>query len=143
MFSQNPLSTEAPSLKFTKAELVYIVSVILAELKPTDDHVQVEMVELRHYLNQIRDKVVMAAHSGDLPAVGFNIETNTVVSSEKKHIPSIKELKEKFPSLSEEEIEEIINTAKDRKDEEPSLSQEFKPQYTRNESAAFSDLLGS
>ena len=111
MFNVFPTDSVTPTLMFTKAELVYIVTVVLADLKPTDDHTKIEMVELRHYINQIRDKVVMAAHSGELK------NPSTVAPQKKEEdkpskLPSVKELKEKFPNLTEVEIAEIIVNAK-------------------------------
>ena len=99
----------APSV--TKAELVYIVTVILANLKPTDDHTKIEMVELRHYMNQIRDKVVLAAHAGELKEPSSRTPANKEDNANER-LPSMKELKEKFPNLTEVEIAEIIVNAK-------------------------------
>lgn len=96
---------------FTKAELIYIVTVVLADLKPTDDHTKIEMVELRHYINQIRDKVVMAAHSGELKNPSTDSPQKKKEDKPSK-LPSVKELKEKFPNLTEVEIAEIIVNAK-------------------------------
>ncbi|MBO6031948.1 MAG: hypothetical protein J6Q22_10945 [Prevotella sp.] len=117
MFTYNYSDDIIPTLTFTKAELVYIVSVILSDLKPTDDHTKIEMVELRHYVNKIRDKVVLAAHQGTLKEQTFGTEEpkeEKKKEEEKKKLPSIKELKEKFPTLAESEIEEIIRNAKER-----------------------------
>jgi hypothetical protein len=111
MFNIFPTDSVTPTLMFTKAELVYIVTVILADLKPTDDHTKIEMVELRHYINQIRDKVVMAAHSGELKNPSTDAPQKKKEDKPSK-LPSVKELKEKFPNLTEVEIAEIIVNAK-------------------------------
>ena len=64
MFNYSSSETVIPTLSFTKAELIYAVSVLLEEIPDTDNSTRIEMVEVRHYLNQIKDKVSMALTDG-------------------------------------------------------------------------------
>lgn len=135
MFSFVPIDSVIPSLLFTKAELVYAVSVVLADLKDTDDHTKIEMVEMRHFLNQIKDKVVMAAHNGELKAPSFPCgHFGKDEPRPERRLPSISELKSQFPTLSEQEIEEIL--AKSKSNEEcsfPAQQESLKNKSSREE----------
>ena len=135
MFSFVPADSVIPSLLFTKAELVYAVSVVLADLKDTDDHTKIEMVEMRHFLNQIKDKVVMAAHNGELKAPSFHCgQFGKDEPRQERKPPSISELKVQFPTLSEQEIKEIIDKSQSKEEcSFPAQQESLKNKSSREE----------
>lgn len=112
MFNYSSSSTIIPSLVFTKAELVYAVSILLANIPPTDNETRIEMVELRHYLTLIKDRVAKAAQDGTLKramaASSQDIGNDTPQTTKAAQMPSIDELRLKFPTLSDEEILEVL-----------------------------------
>ena len=117
MFAYSSSETVIPSLVFTKAELVYALTQLLDNIPNTDNSTRIEMVELRHYLNLIKDNVLLALADG-------TIRRGTTLSGE-KHVedtpkvekrpegPSIADLKRQFPNLSEEEIREVLDKARE------------------------------
>lgn len=123
MFSYSSHETVLPSLVFTKAELVYAMSILMADIPPNDNETRIEMVELRHYLTLIKDRVSLASSDGTLKramtASPQNIGDNTPPILKAAPMPSMDELRRQFPSLTDEEIEEAITkAAKERKEEE-------------------------
>ena len=77
MFSFVPVDSVIPSLIFTKAELVYALTQLLDNIPNTDNSTRIEMVELRHYLNLIKDRVLLALADG-------TIRRGTMLSGEKQ-----------------------------------------------------------
>ena len=118
MFEYSTSDTVIPTLSFTKAELAYAIFVLMKDLSVTDTTTKIEMVEVRHYLNQIGDKVLMSTHDGSLKnsiSESIGLETKKEdgnLKEEKNKMPSIEELKKQFPTLSEEEIKEVLNTVR-------------------------------
>ena len=116
MFAYSSSETIIPSLVFTKAELVYALTQLLNDIPNTDNSTRIEMVELRHYLNLIKDRVLLALADG-------TIRRGTTLSGEKQvedtpkvekrpEGPSMADLKRQFPNLSEEEIREVLDRAR-------------------------------
>ena len=116
MFSYSSQETVIPSLVFTKAELVYAITQLLNDIPNTDNSTRIEMVELRHYLNLIKDKVLFALADG-------TIKRDTMLEEEKQEEdtpkvekrlegPSMADLKRQFPTLTEEEIREVLDRAR-------------------------------
>jgi len=116
MFNYITSETVIPTLAFTKAELVYLLKVILKEIPDTDNYNKIEMVEVRHYMNQIKDRVSLALADG-------TIRRGTMLSGEKQvedtpkvekrpEGPSMADLKRQFPTLTEEEIREVLDRAR-------------------------------
>lgn len=116
MFAYCPSETIIPSLTFTKAELIYAITVLMPEISPTDNSTRIEMVELRHYLNLIKDKVDLALADGTIGRLLANTseksDKDTVPKPQEPTMPSMAELRRQFPSLSEDEIKEVIENAK-------------------------------
>ena len=118
MFAYSSSETIIPSLTFTKAELAYTLFVLLKDIPFTNNSDKIELVEVRHFINQIKNKVLLSTHDGSLrnaiaDSVGMEVsdvneEPNKEKEETKASLPSIKELKEKFPTLSEEEIRDIL-----------------------------------
>lgn len=111
MFNYCTSDTIIPSLTFTKAELVYALAVLTADIPPNDNETKLELVELRFYLNKIKDQIAQAVSDGTLekflaPPCG----TKDVSQSTKNDspLPSLDELRHQFPNLSDEEIQEIL-----------------------------------
>lgn len=119
MFAYCPPENIIPSLTFTKAELVYSLAFLLRGIQDTDNSTRIEMVELRHYLNQIKDKIALSITDGTIVrAMTLSDELalpDMVVKQEKADPPSIEELKARFPNLSETEIQEVIDRARDER----------------------------
>lgn len=124
MFTYASSDTIIPSLTFTKAELVYAITVLMPDIPLNDNQTKLELVELRYFLNKIKDRVAIAASDGSL-------ERAMVLSNEEMHkdilpktkaapMPSMSELQAKFPTLTAEEIQETIEKANEdsRKEEE-------------------------
>ena len=131
MFSYSSDTSVIPSLTFSKAELLYAAIFLLKDIANSDTSTKIEMVEMRHYLNQINDKVLLAAYNGSLNDIGIETPHEPKVSPEaqKTAIPPMSELKAKFPTLSEEEIREIFEKAQnDREKEEAKKMAEKKPE---------------
>ena len=124
MFDYSTSETVIPTLVFTKAELVYLLKVILKEIPDTDNYNKIEMVEVRHYMNQIKDRVSLALADGTIGSHTTHLEKKmeecTTKAEKPPEGPSIAELKRQFPTLSEAEIEEVLQSAKEerRKEEE-------------------------
>lgn len=108
IYSSDP--TVIPSLLFTKAELVYIVTQLTAELPANDNSTQLEMVELRHYCNLIKEQIGSLAKKGLLEAP--QPEKTDSPAAPRSRLPSMEELRSSFPSLTEAEIREIIERNK-------------------------------
>lgn len=116
MFSFCPTNCQIPSLTFTKAELVYALSVLTAEIPPTDNGTLLEMVELRYYLTKIKDKVAHAVADGTIGRAMALPEgeghEDTPPKPKASPMPSMDELRVKFPTLTDEEITEVLERAK-------------------------------
>lgn len=125
MFAHCPTDAVIPSLTFTKAELVYVLSTLLTEVADTDNSTRIELVEVRHYLNQIQDRVSMALADGTIGRA-MTHSSDKPIGDTKKHekqpeVPSIEDLKRRFPTLSGDEIREVLDKAREeqkRKEEE-------------------------
>ena len=122
MFIYSSDETVIPSLTFTKAELAYALFILLKDIPITNTSTKLEMVEIRHYLNQIKDKVLLASYDGELKKA-MEEEISSSTKEELPHeeptpaIPSMVELKEQFPTLSETEIEEILSSIQKEKEQ--------------------------
>ena len=116
MFAHCPVDTVIPSLTFTKAELVYVLGILLKDVDAIDNSTQIEMVEVRHYMNQIKDRVNMAIADGTVKRVLAHSETKAMDDAPTKPqepvAPSMAELRQKFPNLTEEEIRDILERAR-------------------------------
>lgn len=112
MFSYSSSDAVIPSLVFTKAELAYALSVLTAEIAPDDNSTGIEMVELRHYLNLIKDRVAIAASDGSLrSAVGPLPKKEAAAGNDDGKpfpAPSMVDLRREFPHLSDREIMEVL-----------------------------------
>lgn len=131
MFAYSSDTSVIPSLSFSKAELLYATLFLLKDISNSDTSTQIEMVEMRHYLNQIKDKVLLAAYNGSLNDIGIETprEPTKATEAKKTAIPPMSELKARFPTLSEDEIREIFEKAqKDRDKEEAKKMAEKKPE---------------
>lgn len=122
MFTLCPTNYQIPTLTFTKAELVYALSVLTAEIPPTDNSTLLEMVELRYYLTKIKDRVAQAVADGTigramaLPGGGGHDDTPPTPKA--APMPSMDELRAKFPTLTDEEIAEVLNKAREEREKE-------------------------
>ena len=109
--------TTIPSLTFTKAELVYALSVLMPDIPANDNHTLLELVELRFYLNRIKEKVAQAASNGMLeramPLPDNEVCKDTPPEPKAAPMPTMSELRTRFPTLSEEEIQEVLEKAKE------------------------------
>lgn len=116
MFEYSSSDTVIPSLTFTKAELVYAISVLMAEIAPTDNSTPIEMVEVRHYLSLIKDKVATALADGTIGRAMASPDiakgTDAPDNPQEPRVPSMSELRRQFPNLSEEEIKDVLEKAK-------------------------------
>lgn len=129
---QNQTDILIPSLTFTKAELAYVLFILLKDIPLTNTSSKIELVEARHYLNQIGEKVLLSTHDGTLrqaivDAPGTLPRTEKPQPLKSQDEPSLEELKAQFPSLSESEIQEILASAKSdriRKEEEKPVPEE-------------------
>lgn len=131
MFSYSSMPEVLPSLTFTKAELVYALTRLLKDVDNNDNSTKIELVELRHYLNLIKDDISSAAIRREL-SLGKQSPTPTapptVVKEEpKKPIPSMAELKKQFPSLAEDEIKSIIANVRREAEKERRQQEEHLP----------------
>ena len=130
MFSFCPTNYQIPTLTFTKAELVYALSVLMADISPTDNSTRLEMVEVRYYLNKIKDRVEQAAADGTLErAMRLSDERkgeDTTPRLKAAPMPSMAELRERFPNLTEDEIKEVFNRVREerQRDEEKQKERE-------------------
>ena len=152
IYSSDP--TVIPSLLFTKAELVYIVTQLTAELPANDNSTQLEMVELRHYCNLIKEQIDSLAKKGLLEAP--QPEKTDSPAAPQSRLPSMEELRSSFPSLTEAEIREIIERTKAEQKEPPPPPQFIrkpppeqnppltpKAQKDKENSEQFASLLGA
>ena len=126
MFSEEVI----PSLMFSKAELSYLLFVMMRDISINNNTERVDLVEVRHYFNQIKDKVLLSTFNGELKeavqkAVGGegihkeNYSNGDHGTGEAKRqnnsatgTGTIEELRKRFPTLSDTEINEILTTAK-------------------------------
>ena len=138
MFSYSSDETVIPSLSFTKAELVYLLFVLMRDVPFTNNSAQIELVEARHYLNQIKERVILATHNDELKsaiadAIGIKTDKDrgTVKSSDK--IPDVKDLKSRFQTLTEEEILEIITSSQEEAKDLPPKQPQLISRYTSSE----------
>ena len=121
MFNYSSSDAVIPSLVFTKAELVYAISVLTANISPDDNSTGIEMVEIRHYLNLIKDRVALAASDGTLRKVV--VATADETGNDTKSgggialAPSMDELRLMFPHLSNDEIREVLSNVADEREE--------------------------
>lgn len=116
MFAYSSSETVIPSLVFTKAELVYALMFLMNEIPDTDNSTRIEMVELRHYLTQIKDRVSQALTDGTIRrgmtcSEGKPVEDNRKAQKPPEG-PSMADLRRQFPSLTEEEIAEVLDKAR-------------------------------
>lgn len=121
MFTYSSSDTVIPTLTFSKAELVYLLKFLINNIPNSNTSTQIEMVEVRHYLNQIKERVLKAAYDGelkDIVSASPQTQTQTLNNAQSPSppqkreqvpsLPSLKELKEKFPTLTEDEIKGIL-----------------------------------
>ena len=128
MYEYSDSHNQISSLTFTKAELTYLLFVLMKDVPITNTSTTIEMIELRHYLNQIKKEITHSTFNGGLyQAVAESInatsskplknaptsplsrnDTNTHTHS----LPSLEALKQQFPTLSEEEIKEVLENAR-------------------------------
>ena len=131
MFAYASSDIVIPSLTFTKAELVYAVAVLMADLSPLDNSTKIEMVEVRHYLNQIKGKVAQALSDGTIGRAMANPDAlpdkDTVPKPQGPRMPSMDELRRRFPNLSEEEIKEVLEKAKAEQEKKAMEEQKTRP----------------
>lgn len=125
MFAHCPTDAVIPSLTFTKAELVYVLSTLLTEVADTDNSTRIELVEIRHYLNQIQDRVALALADGTIGRAMVHCTEKPIEDTPKPEKPprgpSLADLKRQFPTLSEDEIREVLDKVREeqkRKTEE-------------------------
>lgn len=140
MFQYCSNETVIPSLVFTKAELVYALSVLTADIPPTDNATKIEMVEVRHFLNQDRSLVARAVADGTIRRammIDAPPPVPNVAEQPAPRLPSIEELREQFPTLADSEIREIIETAKRQKEKETAERMERKRRNAPPPVAAF------
>lgn len=110
MFSFTTSETIIPTLKFTKAELLYVATHMMQEVDIKDQESVIDMVEARYYLNRIRSEVSQAIYKGVLEG-GVEVHKGNKKTPQKPHLPSVSELSKQFPYLTEKEILEIISAA--------------------------------
>lgn len=114
MFPLTDNGETPPSLVFTKAELLYFFHFVLPSIKDEAYNSQIDMVEVKHYLSQLKDNISLALADGSLErAVSHSSpppDKSTPKQEEAPKPPSIADLKAQFPNLSEEEIKDILNT---------------------------------
>ena len=134
MFNSCPTNFQIPSLTFTKAELVYALSVLMGDISPTDNETVIEMVELRFYLNKIKERIALAASNGTLRRAmphSSKKEGECIPSepeaAEAPSLPSMSELREQFPSLTDEEITEILANAREEREKEEAERKKNEP----------------
>ena len=125
MFAHCPTDAVIPSLTFTKAELVYVLSTLLTDVADTDNSTRIALVEVRHYLNQIQDRVSLALSDGTIGRAMVHFSEKPIGDTKKQEkqpeLPSMADLKRRFPTLSEDEIREVLDKAREeqkRKEEE-------------------------
>lgn len=121
MFNFVPQNAQIPSVTFTKAELAYILAILTPELSPIDKSSMLEMVELRFYLNRIKDRVDRAISDGTLQSALMKMteekgaKESPTSRVQVSSIPTMKDLRTQFPTLTEEEIRDVIEKAKAEK----------------------------
>lgn len=117
MFAHCPTDAVIPSLTFTKAELVYVLSTLLTEVADTDNSTRIELVEIRHYLNQIQDRVALALSDGTIGRAMAHCSEEPIGETQnperQPEVPSLADLKRRFPTLSEDEIREVLDKARE------------------------------
>lgn len=114
MYTLSSQTEILPSLTFTKAELVYALVFLMSDMSNRDNSTRIEMVELRHYLNQVKGQILQAIRDGALDKGLPNVPKKTEKVSS---IPSMTELRGKFPNLSDDEILEILLSVKKEQEE--------------------------
>ena len=121
-----------PTLKFTKAELVYIVQKLTTDLSTRDTTTMLEMVELRHYCNLIKKEITEAAKKGELDIIPKPKEKAFTKDPDSKPI-TFERLQKEFPNLTAEEIRDILDTARheQQKDKRNSKVIEIPKFYTK------------
>lgn len=112
-----------PSLIFTKAELVHIVTNLLTQIDDNDNETRLEMVEMRHYCNEIKAEIAALAASR---ALSCKTDETLSIKEEKpvetpsgttpKPVPTLAELHRQFPTLSLAEIKDILDKAKEEQE---------------------------
>ena len=115
-----------PSVSFTKAELAYAIFILMDDIPITNNSTKMELLELRHYLNQIKEYVALSTHDGTLikaaktalQGFGEQIPYNEPTEPEKPLLPSLTALKSQFPTLTEDEIQEIISKNREEQEKE-------------------------
>lgn len=117
------MSELLPSLIFTKAELVHIVTNLLTQIDDNDNETRLEMVEMRHYCNEIKAEIAALAASR---ALSCKVDKDLPIKEEKpvetpstpspKPIPTLTELHKQFPTLSLAEIKDILAKAKEEQE---------------------------
>ncbi len=116
MFSYSDSTEVLPSLTFTRAELVFALTRLLNGIGDNDNSTRIEMVELRHYLNLVKEDVDRASRSGEL-SLSNNLQDkgnqSNQTDAKSKKVPSMDELKRQFPSLTEAEIMSVIEKARE------------------------------
>lgn len=105
-----------PSLVFTKAELAYILTRLTGDIDANDNETGLEMVELRHYCNLIGEEIAAAAKKGELGIGGERPKQEA--EKPKPAAVDMGALRRKFPTLSDEEIAEIVTKARAEKEKE-------------------------
>ena len=116
MFSYSDSTEVLPSLTFTRAELVFALTRLVNGIGDNDNSTRIEMVELRHYLNLVKEDVDRASRSGELSLSNHLPDkgnTSNTPDAESKKAPSMDELKRQFPSLTEAEIMSVIEKARE------------------------------
>ena len=103
-----------PSLVFTKAELAYILTRLTGDIDANDNETGLEMVELRHYCTLIGDEIAAAAKKGELGIGGARPEQEA--EKPKPAAVDMGALRRQFPTLSDEEIAEIVTKARTEKE---------------------------
>ena len=119
MFSYSNNIEVLPTLTFTRAELVYALTHLLSNINDNDNSTRLEMVELRHYLNLVRNEVEAAARKRELSLGSIPCQRpDNGKDGMKGRQPDMAELKKKFPSLTEEEIRAVIAKARQEAEKE-------------------------
>ena len=123
-----------PTLKFTKAELVYIVQKLTADLSTRDNATLLEMVELRHYCNLIKKEINDSAKKGELDIIQKPKEKCHAKDPNSRPITQ-EQLQKEFPSLTLEEIKDILETARHEEGHENTTQKVQAPPkfYTKQE----------
>ena len=114
-FSLLPIGdARRPMLKFTKAELLYVVNeVIGSALADNDNRQMVDMVEIRHICNLAKREIAKYAES--IPSKTISVDSKKEEPKPKEDnggLPPIEELERQYTTLTREEIVQIVEDAK-------------------------------